>query len=208
MALNKWPHYSSANKFKGLKWCQLRRIMLQGFQLEKVVYEGASMPRELRFEAMCMLGNSNIATLMTKTGSIPGGVDAKDEVGSTPLILASGYGLKEVVAALIEAGADINVQGNEGDTPLYVAGQQGHLEVVKELLTGGAAVNQAQKDGASPLYVASQQGHVEVVRGLLKAGADPTLVADNCATALGGARHFGRTRIVQLLQEHGATAIV
>ena len=33
VALNKWPHYSSANKFKGLKWCQLRRIMLQGFQL-------------------------------------------------------------------------------------------------------------------------------------------------------------------------------
>ena len=24
VALNKWPHYSSANKFKGLKWCQLR----------------------------------------------------------------------------------------------------------------------------------------------------------------------------------------
>ena len=30
--------YSPTNKFKGLKWCQLRRIMLQGFQLEKVVY--------------------------------------------------------------------------------------------------------------------------------------------------------------------------
>ena len=42
VALNKWPHYSSANKFKGLRWCQLRRIMLQGFQLEKVVHTGAS----------------------------------------------------------------------------------------------------------------------------------------------------------------------
>ena len=72
VALNKWPHYSSANKFKGLKWCQLRRIMLQGFQLEKVVYKGAYVPRENHFGAMCMLGNSNIATLMTKTGSIPG----------------------------------------------------------------------------------------------------------------------------------------
>ena len=42
VALNKWPHYSSANKFKGLKWCQLRRIMLQGFQLERVVYQGST----------------------------------------------------------------------------------------------------------------------------------------------------------------------
>ena len=89
VSLNKWPHYSSANKFKGLKWCQLRRIMLQGFQLERVVYKGASVPRENHFEAICRLGNSNIATLMTKTGSIPGGVDAKDTFGYTPLICAS-----------------------------------------------------------------------------------------------------------------------
>ena len=109
MALNKWPHYTSTNKFKGLKWCQLRRIMLQGFQLERVVYQWVPLPREEHFGAMCMLGNSNIATLMAKTGSIPGGVDAKDEVGNAPLIYASGYGLKEVVAALIEAGASINV---------------------------------------------------------------------------------------------------
>ena len=119
VALNKWPHYSSANKFKGLKWCQLRRIMLQGFQLERVVYQGVPQPRKLHFVALCMLGNSNIATLMAKTGSIPGGVESKDKGGDTPLILASGFGLKEVVAALIEAGADINVQGNMGYSSLH-----------------------------------------------------------------------------------------
>ena len=84
--------------------------MLQGFQLGKVVYKGVSQPRENHFSAMCKIGNSNIATLMAKTGSIPGGVDSKDRLGHTLLITASGYGLKEVVAALIEAGADINVQ--------------------------------------------------------------------------------------------------
>ena len=87
---------------------------------------------------MCELDISNIATLMAKTGSIPGGVESKDKGGDTPLILASGFGLKEVVAALIEAGADINVEGNKGVTPLFVASQDGHLEVVKELLRGGA----------------------------------------------------------------------
>ena len=89
VSLNKWPHYPSANKFKGLKWCQLRRIMLQGFQLEKVVYRGVPQPRELHFVALCMLGNSNIATLMVKTGSIPGGVESKDKGCDTPLIIAS-----------------------------------------------------------------------------------------------------------------------
>ena len=64
VALNKWSgHYSPTNKFKGLKWCQLRRIMLQGFQLERVVYQGVPQPREEHFGVMCELGNSNIATL-------------------------------------------------------------------------------------------------------------------------------------------------
>ena len=44
------------------------------------------------------LGNSNIATLMAKTGSIPGGMESKDK-GVTPPVTASGFGLKEVVAA-------------------------------------------------------------------------------------------------------------
>ena len=56
VALNKWPHYSSANKFKGLKWCQLRRIKLQGFQLERVVYKGVPQPREKHFGVICNLG--------------------------------------------------------------------------------------------------------------------------------------------------------
>ena len=63
VSLNKWPHYSSANKFKGLKWCQLRRIMLQGFQLEKVVYRGVPQPRELHF------GHSRIVQLLLGRGA-------------------------------------------------------------------------------------------------------------------------------------------
>ena len=120
VALNKWPHYSSVNKFKGLKWCLLSRIMLQGFKLERVVYKKVSQPREEHFGAICALGNSNIALLMVKTGSIPGGVDAKvSERRDTPLFTAPTFGLQEVVAALIEAGADINGQGNMGYSSLH-----------------------------------------------------------------------------------------
>ena len=111
MALNQWPHYNNANnkgKFKGLLWSQLRRIKLQGFQLEKMMYQGMPVPREDHFQAICELGNSNIALLMVKTGSIPGGVDGRGAMGGTPTYWASFYGLKEVVSALIEAGADID----------------------------------------------------------------------------------------------------
>ena len=88
---------------------------------------------------------------MVETGSIPGGVDSQDKLSCTPTYLASIYGLKDVVTALIEAGADINLAKKDGGTPLYSASQKGHLEVVRELLRGGANVDQAEKDGATPL---------------------------------------------------------
>ena len=96
------------------------------------------MPQENHLGGICILGNSSIALLMVKTGSFARGVDIKDELGDAPLITASAFGLEEVVVALIEAGADINIQGNEGGTPHYVASQDGHLEVVKELLRRGS----------------------------------------------------------------------
>ena len=108
MALNKWPHYSSEDKYKGLRWCRLHRIKLQGFTLEKVVYRGVPRPRDLHFVVLCELGRSDIALFMVETGSIPGGVDGRGAMGGTPTYWASINGLKEVVSALIEAGADID----------------------------------------------------------------------------------------------------
>ena len=103
------------------------------------------MPLELRFRVMCALGNSNIATLMTKTGSIPGVWTLRTR-WVIPPIYASGFGLKEVVAALIKAERQASMyRANEGVTPLIVASREGHAEVVKELLRGGAAVNQAER---------------------------------------------------------------
>ena len=119
---------------QGLKWFQLRRIMLQGFQLEKVVYEGASVPRELRFKPCACLVTATSLPSWRRPGPSPGWTLRTS--GQHPLIYASGFGLKEVVAALIEA-EETNVQNNRGVT-LFVASQKGHLEVVKELLRGGS----------------------------------------------------------------------
>lgn len=162
VALNKWPHYNNANnkgKFKGLLWSQLRRIKLQGFWLEQVMCQGMAMPREDRFTAICELGNSNIALLMVKTGSIFGGVDTKDLRGYTPLVNAAAFDMMKVVTALLEAGTNINSTSNDGANPLFIASDRGHLDTVRILLQHGAAVNQARIDGCTPLFMASQYGH-------------------------------------------------
>ena len=175
VALNKWPHYSSEDNYKGLRWCRLHRIKLQGFTLEKVVYRGVPQPREDHFGALCALGRSDIALFMVETGSIPRGVDSQDKLSCTPTYLASIYGLKDVVTALIEAGADINLAVKDGGTPLFVASQEGHMEVVRELLAAGAdhtlawIIDDQRKE--TPLEAAHRNGHRSIVQLLQEYGA-------------------------------------
>ena len=85
VALNKWPHYSCEDNYKGLRWCRLHRINLQGFTLEKVVARGVPQLRELQFSTLCALGRSDIALLSVNTGSIPGGVDSRISLQLTQL---------------------------------------------------------------------------------------------------------------------------
>lgn len=59
-------------------------------------------------------------------------------VGSTPLISAAVFGQTEIAKALIEAGADVNLQNNEGSTALHTAAFVGRLEIVELLLANGA----------------------------------------------------------------------
>ena len=67
--------------------------------------------------------------------------------GNTALILASGGVSTEVLRALIDAGADINLANKEGKTALMRAAEGGHLENVRLLLESGANVNARDKEG-------------------------------------------------------------
>jgi uncharacterized protein len=66
-------------------------------------------------------------------------INEKDPYGgSSPLISASLFGKTEIAKALIEAGADINVQNNDGSTALHTAAFFCRPEIVKMLLAKGA----------------------------------------------------------------------
>jgi len=62
-------------------------------------------------------------------------------MGSTPLISAAVFGKTEVALALIEAGADVNLQNNEGSTALTSAAFLCRTEIVKTLLANDADKN-------------------------------------------------------------------
>ena len=58
-------------------------------------------------------------------------------VGSSPLISAAVFGKTEIARALIEGGADVNLQNNEGSTALHTAAFLCRLEIVELLLENG-----------------------------------------------------------------------
>ncbi len=58
--------------------------------------------------------------------------------GSTPLITAAVFGRTAVAQALIDGGADVNIQDGDGSTALITAAFFCHAEIVQALLASGA----------------------------------------------------------------------
>ncbi|KAL2817567.1 hypothetical protein BJX63DRAFT_102185 [Aspergillus granulosus] len=92
---------------------------------------------------------------------------------ATALKLASQRGHLNIVRALVDAGADINLNG----WALESACVSGHLEVVKFLLDRGADVNVPTDDYGSPLLAAAVNWWPEIIRLLLEQGADPNVIS-------------------------------
>lgn len=61
----------------------------------------------------------------------------EESSGNSPIITAAVFGKKEVVKALIKAGANVNFQGEDGSTALHAAAYFCHVEIVKMLLKNG-----------------------------------------------------------------------
>lgn len=67
-------------------------------------------------------------------------LNAKNELGSTPLHVSSGNLSPDVATLLIEKGAVVNVKDNNGATPLHLAAFAGRKETINLLLARGADI--------------------------------------------------------------------
>ena len=97
----------------------------------------------------------------------------------TPLHLAAEHNPDpEVVAALLEAGADLSAPGGAGfippsSSPLHHAGSNPNPAVAAVLLDAGADVNAVSSTGETPLHDAARaNSNPEVITLLVEAGAD------------------------------------
>jgi ankyrin repeat protein len=117
--------------------------------------------------------------------------------GESPVMAAVYRGHRDVVAALLDAGAEVDV---------FAAAAIGRTDDLRRALKEAGAVNAYAYDGWTPLHLAAFFGRTDAARMLLDAGADVHAVSRNSLTntPLHAAAAGKHTEIALLLLAHGA----
>ncbi|XP_064089070.1 ankyrin-1-like isoform X2 [Macrobrachium nipponense] len=95
-------------------------------------------------------------------------VEAVDNDGYTPLMVASLRGHIDVVEKLIAFRAKPNNESHEGETALHLAVIHDNQSVVRSLLDNGASINKRTKDGSTPLHLAAKYNAIRSAEELVK----------------------------------------
>jgi ankyrin repeat protein len=132
------------------------------------------------------------------------GVNAKDGLGQTPLMLAAAFGTVDAMQGLLDGGADARAASNSGVTALHWAAT--NFQKTSLLLGAGADVNVATQLGRTPLMIAaSAHGTAPVVGLLLSRGADVNAADTVGVTPLIAAAAVNNHEAARLILARGAS---
>jgi ankyrin repeat protein len=117
-------------------------------------------------EALAAQNKNELNELKGIGSNVGGGLD------QTQLMVASWNGQKDVVFALLEAGADVNIRNSSGWTALMAAAAKGHAEIQEVLIDHEADVNAKFWNGYTPLIWSVRHGPIRTIERLIEAGGD------------------------------------
>uniref|UniRef100_A0A8C3L4T0 Tetratricopeptide repeat, ankyrin repeat and coiled-coil containing 2 n=2 Tax=Galliformes TaxID=8976 RepID=A0A8C3L4T0_CHRPC len=158
-------HILKAHIFKGLsKKVGVSSSILQGLWISYST-EGLSM-------ALASLRNLYTPNIKVSRLLILGGanVNYRTEVlNNAPILCVQSHlGYTEMVALLLEFGANVDAASESGLTPLGYAAAAGFLSIVVLLCKKRAKVDHLDKNGQCALVHAALRGHLEVVKFLIQ----------------------------------------
>ena len=135
-------------------------------------------------------------------------VNEKAPDGSTALMWATFNADRELVRALLKAGAKADVTSNYGATALTEAIKLQDMELVRTLLDAGASVNSHNLDNQTALMLAIAVGSQPIAKLLIERGADVNAIETfRDQNALMYAAGGNQPDIVDLLLARGAKNI-
>lgn len=118
----------------------------------------------------------------------------------TPLLAAISKGREGCALALIDAGADIEVQSTNGLTVLHGAAKFNMVAVLEKVLSKRPTlVNSLDQETNTPLIVAAMGGHKDAVQTLLRFNASKGLRGMKGMTAADQAKTNNHSELIDLL---------
>ena len=106
----------------------------------------------------------------------------------------------DLVALLLNAGADPNIAGSDRITPLHWAVEYDNAEIVALLLNAGADTSARDGLGETPMHWAAWTGHHRCAERMLESGAEPHPKNGGGFTPLDLAKRQGHGEMVKLLE--------
>ncbi|XP_065582552.1 protein TANC2-like isoform X2 [Artemia franciscana] len=179
-----------------------RLLLLSGGSPDHITEYNSNSPLLCIYAAE---GNIDMVSLLIEFGAT---IDASNNAGQTPLILASRNGQCDVVRVLIQHGANLNLADNDGMSPLVHAASCGHLNIVGYLIScdwpsGEPTMAEVAQQA---LVAAASKGHTQIVEFLLDMSEVRVNLNDSHTgdTALAAACRHGHNETVAILIKRGA----
>ncbi len=145
------------------------------------------------------------ATWSLLAGTVDVDANLRDVDDATPLLYATHYGDRELVQALLAAGADPSLSNRYGVAPIHEAARSADVELLRMLIEAGADVHHALPAGDTPLMLTARTSRVGAVQLLIDHGADVNAAEQwQGQTALMYAAASNRADVVATLIRAGA----
>lgn len=122
----------------------------------------------------------------------------------SPLIIAAQLNHKQIVDALITAGANPNFANCRKQTPLYFALMNGNLDVAKYLVERGANIQISDDSGISLMHLSAMKALHEFINLLLEKGVSINTQDKGFRTPLHYAVIEGQLETIKLVIDKGA----